>query len=171
MNNTMYPIAVIGVIAAVTWALRAFPFLLFGNRPLPKVIRYLGKALPPAIMTILVIYCLRDISFGQSPFGIPELAACALVVILQVVRKKYVSVDYCRNRMLYDPDSHHVTNLFRTVNEQINRDLNRVVCCSKNVIGEAENVIIWSFPGTWLFNVPGLLQSRAPQVPAVIDER
>ena len=89
----MYPIAVIGVIAVVTWALRAFPFLLFGNRPLPKVIRYLGKALPPAIMTILVIYCLRDISFSQSPFGIPELAACALVVILQVVRKNmYLSI-------------------------------------------------------------------------------
>lgn len=32
--------------------------------------------------------------------------------------------------MLYDPDSRHVTNLFRTVNEQKNRDLNRVVCCS-----------------------------------------
>ena len=93
MNNTMYPVAVIGVIAVVTWALRAFPFLLFGNRPLPKVIRYLGKALPPAIMTILVIYCLRDISFGQSPFGIPELAACVLVVILQVVRKNmYLSI-------------------------------------------------------------------------------
>ena len=69
MNNTIYPLAVIGVIAVVTWALRAFPFLLFGNRPLPKVIRYLGKALPPAIMTVLVIYCLRDISFSQSPFG------------------------------------------------------------------------------------------------------
>ena len=93
MNNTMYPIAVIGVIAVVTWALRAFPFLLFGNRPLPKVIRYLGKALPPAIMTVLVIYCLRDISFSQSPFGIPELAACALVVILQVARKNmYLSI-------------------------------------------------------------------------------
>ncbi len=93
MNNTMYPIAVIGVIAVVTWALRAFPFLLFGNRPLPKVIRYLGKALPPAIMTVLVIYCLRDTSFSQSPFGIPELAACALVVILQVARKNmYLSI-------------------------------------------------------------------------------
>ena len=93
MNNTMYPIAVIGVIAVVTWALRAFPFLLFGNRPLPKVIRYLGKALPPAIMTVLVIYCLRDISFSQSPFGIPELAACALVVILQALRKNmYLSI-------------------------------------------------------------------------------
>ena len=93
MNNTMYPIAAIGVIAVVTWALRAFPFLLFGNRPLPKVIRYLGKALPPAIMTVLVIYCLRDTSFSQSPFGIPELAACALVVILQVTRKNmYLSI-------------------------------------------------------------------------------
>lgn len=93
MNNTIYPLAVIGVIAVVTWALRAFPFLLFGNRPLPKVIRYLGKALPPAIMTVLVIYCLRDISFSQSPFGIPELTACALVVILQAVRKNmYLSI-------------------------------------------------------------------------------
>ena len=93
MNNTIYPLAVIGVIAVVTWALRAFPFLLFGNRPLPKVIRYLGKVLPPAIMTVLVIYCLRDISFSQSPFGIPELAACALVVILQAVRKNmYLSI-------------------------------------------------------------------------------
>ena len=93
MNNTIYPLAVIGVIAVVTWALRAFPFLLFGNRPLPKVIRYLGKALPPAIMTVLVIYCLRDISFSQSPFGSPELAACALVVILQAVRKNmYLSI-------------------------------------------------------------------------------
>ena len=93
MNNTIYPLAVIGVIAVVTWALRAFPFLLFGNRPLPKVIWYLGKALPPAIMTVLVIYCLRDISFSQSPFGIPELAACALVVILQAVRKNmYLSI-------------------------------------------------------------------------------
>ena len=60
MNNTIYLIAVITVIAIVTWALRAFPFLLFGSRPLPKTIQYLGKVLPPAIMTVLVIYCLRD---------------------------------------------------------------------------------------------------------------
>ena len=93
MNNAMYPIAVIGVIAVVTWALRAFPFLLFGNRALPKVIRYLGKALPPAIMTVLVIYCLRDTAFSQSPFGIPELAASALVVVLQIIRKNmYLSI-------------------------------------------------------------------------------
>ena len=61
--------------------------------PLPKMIRYLGKALPPAIMTVLVIYCLRDTSLSQSPYGIPELAACALVVVLQVIRKNmYLSI-------------------------------------------------------------------------------
>ena len=93
MNDAVYPIAVIGVVAAVTWALRAFPFLLFGSRPLPKMIRYLGKALPPAIMTVLVLYCLRDISLSQSPYGFPELAACVLVIVLQVIRKNmYLSI-------------------------------------------------------------------------------
>ena len=93
MYETMYPVAAIAVVALVTWALRAVPFVLFGNRPLPEMIRYLGTVLPPSIMTVLVIYCLRNTSFSQFPFGIPEIAACALVVILQVVRKNmYLSI-------------------------------------------------------------------------------
>ena len=93
MPETLYAIAAIAVVALVTWGLRAAPFLLFGNRPLPKTMRYLGKVLPPAIMTVLVFYCLRDTAFSRSPYGIPELAACALVVILQVVRKNmYLSI-------------------------------------------------------------------------------
>lgn len=87
MNEVLYPVAVIAVIAIVTWMLRAFPFLLFGNRPLPKVILYLGKVLPPAIMTVLVIYCLRDISFSLPPYGVPEIVACAVVAALQIIRK------------------------------------------------------------------------------------
>lgn len=93
MNNTIYLIAVIAVISIVTWTLRAFPFLLFGSRPLPKTVQYLGKVLPPAIMTVLVIYCLRDTDIGQFPHGVPELAACTLVVILQIFRKNmYLSI-------------------------------------------------------------------------------
>ena len=117
MNNTIYLIAVITVIAIVTWALRAFPFLLFGSRPLPKTIQYLGKVLPPAIMTMLVIYCLRDTNIGQFPYGVPEFIACTLIVILQILRKnmylsiivgypanlkeKHVFVYHCRNCFLY----------------------------------------------------------------------
>jgi branched-subunit amino acid transport protein AzlD len=93
MNNTVYLIAVIAVISIVTWLLRAFPFLLFGSRPLPKVIQYLGKVLPPAIMTVLVIYCLRDTDIVQYPHGLPELAACTLVLILQSLKKNmYLSI-------------------------------------------------------------------------------
>ena len=93
MSNLIYPISVIGVIALVTWGLRAFPFILFGGRPLPRTMQYLGRVLPPAIMTVLVIYCLRDTTFGQYPFGFPELVACLLVVILQITRRNmYLSI-------------------------------------------------------------------------------
>ena len=93
MPETLYPIAVIAVVALVTWGLRAAPFLLFGGRPLPKTMRYLSWALPPAIMTVLVLYCLRNTAFDQFPFGSPELAACALVALLQIVKKNmYLSI-------------------------------------------------------------------------------
>lgn len=93
MPESLYAVAAIAVVALVTWGLRAAPFLLFGSRPLPKAMRYLGRALPPAIMTVLVIYCLRNTAFDRSPFGIPELAACALVALLQIVKRNmYLSI-------------------------------------------------------------------------------
>ena len=92
-NSAFYPIAVIVVTALVTWTLRAFPFLVFGNRPLPEMVHYLGKVLPPAIMTVLVIYCLRETSFTQYPFGLPEIVASLLVIVLQWIRgNMYLSI-------------------------------------------------------------------------------
>lgn len=87
MSELIYPIAGIAVTALVTFALRALPFLLFGHRPLPAAVRYLGRVLPPAIMTVLVVYCLRGVDFAAAPFGIPELVSAALVVILQAWRE------------------------------------------------------------------------------------
>lgn len=93
MNEALYPLAAIAVVAAVTWMLRAFPFLLFGKRPLPKLVLYLGRVLPPAIMTVLVIYCLRDVSFTRSPYGLPEMVACAAVAALQLLHgNMYLSI-------------------------------------------------------------------------------
>ena len=93
MSKYLYPAAVIAVVALVTWGLRALPFLLFGNRPLPKVMDYLSRFLPPAIMTVLVIYCLRNTAFGTFPFGIPEIVSCLLVILLQSFRRNmYLSI-------------------------------------------------------------------------------
>ena len=71
--DKLYAAAMIGVIALVTAALRFLPFFIFrGSRKTPKYIEYLGKVLPFAIMGMLVVYCLKDVSLTNTPFGIPE---------------------------------------------------------------------------------------------------
>lgn len=78
----------IAVIATVTVVLRFLPFIIFcGKRQTPPFITYLGKVLPSAIIGMLVIYCLRNISFSSSPFGIPELIASATVVLLHLLKR------------------------------------------------------------------------------------
>lgn len=78
----------IAVIAGVTICLRFLPFIIFsGKRKTPPFITYLGRVLPYAIMGMLVIYCLRNISFTSSPFGLPELSASAAVVLLHLWKR------------------------------------------------------------------------------------
>ena len=78
----------VAVIALVTIALRFLPFLIFsGKRQTPAYISYLGKVLPFSIMGMLVVYCLRNISFSASPFGIPELLGCAAVTGLHLWKR------------------------------------------------------------------------------------
>lgn len=78
----------IAVMALVTMALRFLPFLIFGeHRQTPPLIAYLGKVLPYAIMGMLVVYCLKDVSFLSAPFGIPEIIGCAVVAGLHVWKR------------------------------------------------------------------------------------
>ena len=52
-------IAIIAVCAACTFLERWLPWLLFGRRAVPKVVEYLGRILPMAVMVSLLVYCLR----------------------------------------------------------------------------------------------------------------
>ena len=73
----------IAVMAAVTFLTRFLPFLLFDRKGQPpKVVLYLGRVLPPAIIMMLVIYCLRNISFSSVSHGIPELLCVAVAAAL-----------------------------------------------------------------------------------------
>ncbi len=79
---------IIAVAGAVTLLLRFLPFLIFGGkRETPPFIVYLGKVLPYAIMGMLVIYCLRGISFSAAANFLPELIACAVVVLAHVWKR------------------------------------------------------------------------------------
>lgn len=76
------------ILAAVTLLTRVLPFWLFpAGKELPPVIRYLGRVLPHAVMGMLLVFCLKDVSLGIYPWGIPEAAALLTVVLLYRVKK------------------------------------------------------------------------------------
>ncbi|MDD6142314.1 MAG: branched-chain amino acid transporter permease [bacterium] len=78
----------VAVVALVTIALRFAPFLIFrGSKQTPAFVAYLGRVLPYAIMGMLVVYCLRNISFASAPHGAPELIACAVVAALHLWKR------------------------------------------------------------------------------------
>lgn len=84
----MHDILLVVISALVIAATRFLPFLIFGEkRKTPPMIEYLGKVLPCAIMGMLVVYCLKDISFLKSPYGLPELIACCVVAALHVWKR------------------------------------------------------------------------------------
>ena len=80
--------AIFAVIVLATAATRFAPFLIFGeNRKTPPVIAYLGQVLPYAVMAMLVVYCLKGISFSAPAHFAPELLCTALVVVLHVWKR------------------------------------------------------------------------------------
>lgn len=81
-------ISLIATMAVVTAFLRFLPFLIWnGKRKTPRVILYLGKVLPYSIMAMLVVYCLKDISFLSQPFGMPQIIASFAVVLIHLWKR------------------------------------------------------------------------------------
>ena len=87
-------IITVAIVALMTMATRFLPFLVFSeNRPTPKFLTYLAKALPPAVFGMLVVYCLKGVAPLAYPYGLPELISVATVVILHLgFRKILVSI-------------------------------------------------------------------------------
>ena len=76
--------------AAVTFGLRVLPFALFEGKKTPKAISYLGKVLPPAVIAMLVVYCLKDTSFASAGGFVPQLIASAVVALVQLWKKNTI---------------------------------------------------------------------------------
>ena len=80
-------LASILVMAAVTLFTRAAPFVLFDRGSPPKAVIYMGRVLPPAVIAMLIIYCLRNIDFLSGGRGLPELVSVLVVVLLHVWKR------------------------------------------------------------------------------------
>ena len=88
MSPAIHAVLAIAVMAVVTFLTRALPLLLFdrGGNP-PKLVLYLGRVLPPAIIAMLIVYCLRSLRAASLfvPAGwLPQVIAVAAVVVLHL---------------------------------------------------------------------------------------
>lgn len=88
MINNGYALMVIAVMAAVTFALRAVPFVASRSLQRFPLVAQLGRFLPPAIMTLLLVHTLVG-SAADNPLSAPwaEISAALLVMLIQLKLK------------------------------------------------------------------------------------
>lgn len=79
---------IILTVALTTFATRLVPFLIFPKgKPIPKTVQYLGKVLTPAVIGMLVVYCLKSTKVMGFPYGMPEAIAVVAVMLLHVWKR------------------------------------------------------------------------------------
>lgn len=86
MSGERYLLLAITIMAIATVATRALPFLALRADTKHPLVLYLGRYLPPAVMTLLIIYCVRDVSLTIAPYGLPHWIAIAFTAALHLWR-------------------------------------------------------------------------------------
>lgn len=86
--NTGYVVMAIAAMGAVTFLIRALPFLAARWLRQSPVVRQVGVFLPPAIMTLLLIHSVRDLGGQSSSHILPTLVAVGVVLALQAYKRQ-----------------------------------------------------------------------------------
>ena len=82
-ENWSYLLLATAVMFIVTFSLRAFAFMAFGNgKKTPGVVLYVGRVISPAVIAALIVYCLKGTSFRAPLYGGAEAAAIAVCIVL-----------------------------------------------------------------------------------------
>ena len=93
MENTLYLITFILTMGLATLITRAAPFILFSKQGEHPLLVFLGRYLPPAIMLLLLIYCVKDVNWFVDKGGINEIAALSVVVVSHLLfRNSLISI-------------------------------------------------------------------------------
>ncbi len=88
MIDTAYALGALAAMAAVTFGLRALPFLAARFLQRHPLVQRLGRFLPLAIMTLLLTHTLVGSAKGNPVGPWAELAAIATVLALQWWRRQ-----------------------------------------------------------------------------------
>lgn len=90
MTNIQLVLTVL-IAAAVTLLTRSISFLVFpAGKQAPAFIHWLGKHLPGAVMMMLVVYCLKDVSFQSAGGFLPALLGVAVTSMLHLWKRQMI---------------------------------------------------------------------------------
>ena len=87
--NPSHSILLIAIASGITFLIRALPFLVFKKRQMPAFIKEIADKLPPAIIAVLVIYCLKS---PLTVFGTASIAIAGVVILHIWKRNTLLSV-------------------------------------------------------------------------------
>lgn len=74
----------------VNFLTRIFPFVFFVKNDLPKPIIFIEKFFPAVIMTILIFYSIKEVSFLDAPYGVKEVGGILFTAILHLRLNNYL---------------------------------------------------------------------------------
>lgn len=81
-------VSMILAVAAGCALTRFLPFWLFPeNKQVPAAVVFLGSSLPPAMMGLLVVYCLKSVDFAAPPHAVPQAVALLCIVLLHTWKR------------------------------------------------------------------------------------
>ena len=82
------------MVALATAVLRFLPFLVIRRSWANKTyIRFLGRMIPYSMMGLLVVYCFRNVTPFEKPYGIPELIALIFIIVMHTWRRNvFISI-------------------------------------------------------------------------------
>ncbi|MGF6375307.1 branched-subunit amino acid transport protein AzlD [Clostridiales Family XIII bacterium PM5-7] len=88
MSGIGQTLLIVVVVSIFTFATRLFPFVVFGRKGEPSdLIKRLGEMLPLAVIAILVIYCLKDVTFDSAANFAPQFIGVILVALLHIWKR------------------------------------------------------------------------------------
>lgn len=88
INNDIF-LAIV-IMSTVNFLTRVLPFIFFSKKELPKSLTYVGKYFPAIIMTILIVYSIKDIDYKLFPYGSKEIGAIVFTSVLHLKFKNYL---------------------------------------------------------------------------------
>jgi branched-subunit amino acid transport protein AzlD len=87
-SGNLHTLVVILLVAGLTFMTRALPFWVFRqNKQPPALLSDLNRLLPPAVIAILLVFCLKDVSWLNQKESLYQLLCVVLVMALHVWKK------------------------------------------------------------------------------------